>query len=188
MGVVDINKKTLSEIDLYHGNIAMPKGFEINRDRIKGDILTSFINQKRINNNPKAYAYKDYQVPYSQPLTWLKDYLRDHIKVEYGFTLVQKFEHGNVMHPREQSFTRHLVDPVDLRNSPDYTLVYGVDVEDNSCELIIEYDDNRRKNRTWHLPIKNNHFIMFPATNKYCITENTSKKLNTILTIGYEYI
>jgi hypothetical protein len=56
-------------------------------------------------------------------LTWLKDYLRDHIKVEYGFTLVQKFEHGNVMHPKEQSFTRHLVDPVDLRNSPDYTLV-----------------------------------------------------------------
>ena len=45
MGVVDINKKTLSEIDLYHGNIAMPKGFEINRDRIKSDILTSYINQ-----------------------------------------------------------------------------------------------------------------------------------------------
>ena len=36
--------------------------------------------------------------------------------------------------------------------------------------------------------IKNNHFIMFPAINKYCITENTSDKLNTILTITYEYI
>ena len=94
-----MNKNKLSEIALYHGDIAMPKGFEINRDRIKSDILTSYINQKRINNNPKAYAFKDYQVPYSQPLTWLKDYLRDHIKVEYGFTLVQKFEHGNVMHP-----------------------------------------------------------------------------------------
>jgi hypothetical protein len=85
-------------------------------------------------------------------------------------------------------FTRHLVDPVDLRNSPDYTLVYGVDVEDNSCELIIEYDDNRRKNRTWHLPIKNNHFIMFPATNKYSFSPNTSNGLNIILTINYEYI
>jgi hypothetical protein len=81
-----MQKKVLSEVDLYFGEIASPKGFEINRDRIKGDILTSFINQKRINNNPQAYAYKDYQVPFSQPLTWLKDYLRDHIKVEYGFT------------------------------------------------------------------------------------------------------
>jgi hypothetical protein len=78
----------------------------------------------------------------------------------------------------EQSFTRHLVDPVDLRNSPDYTLVYGVDIEDNSCELIIEYDDNRRKNRTWHLPIKNNHFVMFPATLiNICITENKSRQI-----------
>jgi hypothetical protein len=76
-----MQKKVLSEIDLYFGEIASPKGFEINRDRIKGDILTSFITQKRINNNPQAYAFKDYQVPYSQPLTWLKDYLRDHIKV-----------------------------------------------------------------------------------------------------------
>jgi hypothetical protein len=47
MGVVDINKKTLSEIDLYYGSIVMPKGFEINRDRIKSDILTSYHKSKK---------------------------------------------------------------------------------------------------------------------------------------------
>jgi len=34
----------------------------------------------------------------------------------------------------------------------------------NSSECIIEYDDNRRKNRTWHIPIKDNlrdHCIAF---------------------------
>jgi AAA+ superfamily predicted ATPase len=183
-----MQKVVLSEISLIHGSIDSPQGFEINRNKIRSDILASFITQKRITNNEKSYSYRDYEVPYSQPLTWLKDYLRDHVKVEYGFTLVQKSEHGNVMYPNEKSFTRHQVDPVDLRNSPDYTLIYGVDVADNSCELIIEYDDNRRKNRTWHVPIKDNYFYMFPATNKYCITENRSNKLNTILTINYEYI
>ena len=64
------------------------------------------------------------------------------------------------MHPKEQSWTRHRVDPVDLRHSPDYTLIYGVNVNEDSSKCIIEYDDNRRKNRTWHLPLKNNHFIM----------------------------
>jgi hypothetical protein len=43
-----MQKKVLSEIDLYFGEIKSPKGFEINRDRIKGDILTSFINQKKL--------------------------------------------------------------------------------------------------------------------------------------------
>ena len=118
----------------------------------------------------------------------MKDYLRDHIRVEHGFTLVERSSHGSVLHPKEQSYLRHQIEPVDLRNSPDYTLVYVVDCEEDSCELIIEYDDNRRKNRTWHLPLKNNHFYMFPATQKYFITENKANKLNIFLTINYEYI
>ena len=40
---------------------------------------------------------------------------------------------------------KNQVDPVDLRNSPDYTLVYGTFVGKDDCELVIEYDDNRRK-------------------------------------------
>ena len=183
-----MQKKVLTEVDLYTGEIAMPKGFEIDRNKIKNDILKSFVTSDRINNNPKTYSYKNYKVPFSQPLQWMQDYMRDHWKVEYHFTLVPKNMHGKILHPKEQSVLMHSVDPVDLRNSPDYTLIYGVDVESDSCECIIEYDDNRRKNRTWHIPIQNNHFIMFPATQRYMITENTSNKLNTILVINYEYI
>ena len=39
--------------------------------------------------------------------------------------------------------------------------------------------------------LKNNHFYMFPATQKYFITENKANKLNIFLwpaTINYEYI
>jgi len=183
-----MHKKVLTEVDLYTGEIAMPKGFEINRNVIKNDILKSFVTKDRINNNPRTYSYKNYTVPFSQPLQWMQDYVRDHWKVEYGFTLVPKNMHGKILHPKEKSVLMHSVDPVDLRNSPDYTLIYGLDIEPNSCECIIEYDNNRRKNRTFHLPIKNNEFIMFPATQRYMITENKSDKLNTILVINYEYI
>jgi len=178
----------LSKINLIYGSVDMPKGFEIDRNKIKKDILNSFVEGNRINNNPKVYSYKDYKVPFSQPLQWTQDYLRDHIRLDYDFTLLQKDMHSKVLHPKEQSFLRNHIEPVDLQNSPDYTLIYAVDVEENSCECIIEYDDNRRKNRTWHLPIKNNNFIMFPATQKYMFTENTSNKLNIILVINYEYI
>ena len=183
-----MKKQVVSEIDIVSGTIDSPKGFEINREKIKNDIITSFINQKRISNNEKDFAYTDYQVPFSQPLQWLKDYIRDHVRSEYGFTLVDKSQHGNVYNPKEKSFIRHQVDPVDLRNSPDYTLVYGTFVGKDSCDLVIEYDDNRRKNRTWHVPIKSNKFIMFPATNRYSFSPNTSNGLNIILTINYEYI
>jgi hypothetical protein len=183
-----MQKKVLTEVDLYTGEIAMPKGFEINRDKIKNDILKSFVTLDRINNNPRTYSYKNYKVPFSPPIQWMQDYMRDHWKVEYGPTLVQKEIHAKVLHPKEQSVLMHSLEPVDLRNSPDYTFIYVVDVEPNSCECIVEYDDNRRKNRTWHLPLINNNFIMFPATQRYMITENTSDKLNTFLVINYEYI
>ena len=67
----------------------------------------------------------------------MKDYIRDNIRVEHGFTLVEKSQHGNVLHPKEQSYLRHQIEPVDLRNSPDYTLVYVVDCEKDSCELLL---------------------------------------------------
>ena len=183
-----MQKVVLSEIDLIHGPVNLPKGFEINRDKIKNDIIKSFIDQKKINTNPKAYSYEDYEVPFSQPLQWFKDYIRDNIRVEHEFTLVEKSQHGNVLHPKEQSHLRNQIEPVDLRNSPDYTLIYALDCAKDSCELVIEYDDNRRKNRTWHIPIENNKFIMFPATNKYSFSPNKSDGLNIILTITYEYI
>ena len=183
-----MQKVVLSEINLIHGSVDLPKGFEINREKIKNDIIKSFIDQKRINTNLKAYSYEDYEVPFSQPLQWFKDYIRDNIRVEHEFTLIEKSQHGNVFHPKEQSFLRYNIEPVDLRNSPDYTLIYVLDCAKDSCELVIEYDDNRRKNRTWHLPVHNNHFYMFPATQKYFITKNNSKQLNVMLTINYEYI
>ena len=183
-----MEKITLSEIPLIYGPIDMPKGFDIDRDKIKNDIITSFIDNKRITNNNKSYSYDDFNIPFSQPLQWLKDYIRDHIKAEYDFTLIDKSQHGNVYNPKEKSFIRHQVDPVDLRNSPDYTLVYGTFVGKDSCELVIEYDDNRRKYRTWHIPIKNNYFYMFPSTQRYFITENKSEQMNVLLTINYEFI
>ena len=183
-----MQKKVLTEVDLYTGEIQMPQGFEIDRNKIKNDILKSFVTEDKINNNPKSYNYKEYKVPFSQPLQWMQDYMRDHWRVEYGRTLVPKNMHAKILHPKEQSFLRHYVDPVDLRNSPDYTFIYGVDIEPNSCECILEYDDNRRKYRTCHLPINNNKFIMFPANQRHMITENKSNKINTILVINYEFI
>jgi hypothetical protein len=69
-----MHKKVLTEVDLYTGEIQMPKGFEIDRDKIRNDIIESFVKKNRVNTNPKAYAFDDYVVPFSQPLQWMQDY------------------------------------------------------------------------------------------------------------------
>ena len=170
--VVGMQKKVLSEIDLYYGDVAMPKGFEIDRDKLQADILSSNINNKKF--------------PYSREWDKLNTYLREHINVEYGFSLVNKETWGNVYKPKEISVPLLNIDPVDLRNSPDYTLLYGVKVKD--CSVRIHYDDNRRAGRSWDIPLTNNQFIMFPSTQMYYITNNQKDSLNSILTITHEFI
>ena len=167
-----MQKKVLSEIALYHGDVAMPKDWDIDRDKLQQDILTSNVT--------------DSSFPFSKELDKLNTYVREHINLNYEFTLINKNIWGNMYKPQETTIPLLNIDPVDLRNSPDYTLLYGVKVKD--CMVRVHYEDNRRKGRSWDIPLTNNKFIMFPSTNMYYITNNQKDSLNFVQTITYEYI
>jgi len=164
-----MQKKVLSEQALYYGDVAMPKDWDIDRDKLQQDILIT-----------------DSQFPFSRTFDMLNTYMRDHINLEYGFTLINKETWGNMYKPQETTIPLLNIDPVDLRNSPDYTFLYGVKVKD--CMVRIHYEDNRRKGRSWDIELKDNMFIMFPSTNMYYLTNNQKDSLNFVQTITYEYI
>jgi hypothetical protein len=167
-----MQKKVLTEQALYYGDVAMPKGWDIDRDKLSGDILQSSFTNK--------------EFPFSRTWDMLNTYMRDHIGLEYGINLVNKNSWGDIYKPNQTSKPLLDVDPVDLRNSPDFTLLYGVKVD--KCWVRIHYEDNRRKGRSWDIPLTNNQFIMFPSTNMYYITNDQKESLNFIQTITYEYI
>ena len=167
-----MHKNVLSEQALYYGEIAMPKGWDIDRDKLQQDIIAS-----QVTNSP---------FPFSKEWDKLNTYIREHINLNYNFTLVNKQVWGNMYKPQETTIPLLNIDPVDLRNSPDYTLLYGVNVK--NCIVRIHYEDNRRKGRSWGIPLLNNRFIMFPSTNMYYLTNNQKDSLNFVQTITYEYI
>tara|TARA_R100000005_G_C4952245_1_gene172249 strand:+ start:445 stop:993 length:549 start_codon:yes stop_codon:yes gene_type:complete len=182
-----MQKVVLSEISLIYGDVKTPKGFEIDQNKIKNDIISSYANGDRISSNPLDYSYNDYKVPFSKKLQWLLDYIRDHFRIEYGKNLILKSTFANVLNKNENSLNRSNVDPVDLRNAPDYTCVYGVDIEGEG-ELVIEYEDGRKKGRTWHIPLKSNNYYIFPSILRYFFKAPNKNKLTTILTITYESV
>ena len=167
-----MQKQVLSEQALYYGDVAMPKNWDFDRDKLSGDILQSIIQNK--------------DFPFSRTFDMLNTYLREHIYLKYEFTLIQKKTWGNMYKPQETTIPLLNVDPVDLRNSPDFTLLYGVKVRD--CNVRVHYEDNRRKGRSWDIPLINNEFIMFPSTCMYYLTNNQKDSLNFVQTITYEYI
>ena len=167
-----MQKKVLSEQALYYGDVAMPKDWDIDRDKLQQDILTSIVT--------------DSPFPFSKEFDKLNTYIREHINLNYEFTLINKNIWGNMYKPQETTTPLLNIDPLDLRNSPDYTFLYGVNVKD--CMVRIYYEDNRRKGRSWDIPLLNNRFIMFPSTNMYYMTNNQHNNLNFVQTITYEYI
>ena len=167
-----MQKRVLSEQSLYHGKVNMPKDWDIDRNKLTTDILQSVLHNK--------------DFPFSRTFDMLNTYMRDHININYGFNLINKNILGYIFKTQEISVPIFDTDPVDLRNSPDYTFLYGVNVE--NCIVRIHYDDNRRKGRSWDIDLNNNQVIMFPSTNMYYFTNNQKEKLNFVLKITYEYI
>tara|TARA_A100001515_G_scaffold140479_1_gene136232 strand:+ start:292 stop:795 length:504 start_codon:yes stop_codon:yes gene_type:complete len=167
-----MQKKILSEQALYYGDVAMPKDWDIDREKLKQDIIRSNVT--------------DSPFPFSKTWDMLNTYVREHVGVEYIINLINKQTWGNMYKPNETTIPLLNIDPVDLRNSPDFTLLYGVNVKD--CMVKIYYEDNRRKGRSWDIPLENNKFIMFPSTNMYYLTNNQKDSLNFVQTITYEYI
>ena len=167
-----MKKQILSEQALYSGNVLMPKGFEIDREKLSDNILKSILTNS--------------ETSFSKTLGILNTYLCEHITVEYGFKLINKGTWGNAYKPNQQTIPLLNVDPIDLRNSPDFTLLYGVKTD--NCFVRVYYDDNRRKGRSWDIELKDNMFIMFPSTNMYYINNKQKNSLNIVQTITYEYI
>ena len=64
-----MQKKVLTEQALYHGDVTMPKDWDIDRDKLSGDILQSIIQNK--------------DFPFSRTFDMLSTYMREHINVKY---------------------------------------------------------------------------------------------------------
>tara|TARA_R100001377_G_scaffold28389_1_gene15344 strand:+ start:676 stop:1179 length:504 start_codon:yes stop_codon:yes gene_type:complete len=166
-----MEKKVLTEQAIYCGDVSMPKHWEIDRVDLAHHILNSTLNNK--------------EQEFSQTYDKLTTYVREHILIKHNICLVEKKTWGNIYKPNETTTPLLEVNPVDLKNSPDFTLLYGVKVK--NCNVQIHYDDNRRKGRSWDIPLINNKFIMFPSTNMYHLTNNQNDDLNFVQTITYEF-
>ena len=167
-----MEKKILSEQLLIFSNVEMPKGFEIDQDKLMADTIESSLTNK--------------EFPFSKTWDMLNIYIREHIGVEYKIQLSNKKSWSDTYKPDTLSKPLLNINQSDLGNSPDFTTLYGTKV--NNCWIKIYYDVNRRKGKSWDIELKENMFIMFPSNNIYTISNKQKDSLNFIQTITYNYL
>tara|TARA_R110000782_G_scaffold59995_1_gene124219 strand:+ start:228 stop:731 length:504 start_codon:yes stop_codon:yes gene_type:complete len=167
-----MQKKVLSEQAIYSGDIKMPMGYEIDPF-----ILSKYIFES---------TYTQTKAPFNKTWDRLNKYIVEHLRVKHNLKLVNQKTWGTMYLPDEKSNPLKETNPNDLKNSPDFVCLYGINAAD--CNVKIYYDDNRRQGKSLDIPLMHNKFIMFPANNFYHIENNQKKLLNFIQTITYEYL
>ena len=105
-----MKKKVLSEIDLIYGDVSMPSGFEINRDVL---VIDTFVSK----HTGKPFEF-------SRFWDMLNKYIMDHVRVNYDIELINKNFWGDMYTPLQNSKPLLEINKVDLKNSPDYVLLY----------------------------------------------------------------
>jgi len=170
-----INKKILSELAIYYGKVEMPKNFEIEKDELVKNILLS------------SY-YSNIEYPFSISWDKLKTYLIDFFKVKHNLLLTNIKSFGIFFEKNENSKLKSEINLMDLQNSSDFVLLYGVEIDPKTCKVIINYDDNKIKNKIFEFNLENNVFFMFPSTQPYYIENNKNSYLNFIQTITFKKI
>ena len=164
-----MHKIVLTEIPIYYGDVSMPQNFEIQR----GSLILDGVESELSNTKLK----------FSREWDKLTTYITEHINIKHDLVLINKDTWTNTYKPNEQTIPLYNVNPVNLYNSPDFTLLYGLKTDD--CVVTIYYDDNRKKGRSWNIELTDNKFIMFPSTCTYHLKNNQKDELNYVLTTTY---
>ena len=170
-----MHKKVLSELAVYHGTIDMPHGFEIDRERLTQDIILQNVFKK-----------KDF--PFSKAWDMLNTYVLDYSQLRHKLRIKNIKTWGDFYHINQSSPPFKHENLMDLKNSPDFVFLYGVELIKNSTSIRIIFDDNKNKDRVRDIPLNNNEFLMFPASYTYYVSPNKSDGLNFIQTILYEQL
>ena len=183
-----MEKKVLTEIAIYYGEVKRPKGHEVNNHEIKADILEAQLQNKLVSDSPFSYRFFDYKLNYSPNMGYVNEHICEYMNVKHSITLQPELSFGNILQYREQSFSRRCLEMNDLKNEPTHTMVYGVDIQPESAQVVIEYDDNKAKDKTWFYELKTNEYIVFPTSCRYFLAGNTSKEPNFFLTTTFKEI
>ena len=150
-----MERKELSNLELFVGVFKTEKSL-IEFDEIKEHLLKStardIFKEKRLNGVP---------LKWEKNIHWLYEYIKDQF-IKYDLS-------------------RQIINDIniyDLYGSPDYTILFPIN---GKATVSLFYDDNRHKDKSWHVDIEKNKYIIFNSTIKYDISRNEEKENRFIL-------
>ena len=182
-----VDKIQLSENALFWGSIDYPSMIDF--DKLENHILSYKKPENLESNDIFAWRNYYYKTPFDTQMSWVNDYVLDHVFVDYkkSFEPTQEFT-STILEKNESLHLHTPIDIFDLQNSPDLVCMLTVSDVKNDTFLMLEYEDGRRKDLRHMIKLERKKFIMFSSNIKHRIIKNNNDNPLVNLCIRYKYI
>jgi len=180
-----LHKQPLAEQFIIYGELDDVSKVDIKL--LRNHTLSSFADTLDSSHLRWKKHYR--KVNYHQHIQWVQDYIRDHWREKYDFTLVPLVNDGIsglIQQTNEVIPVHQHIDEFNLHGSPDYSALYCVGMGEKQSSITIHYDDGRRRMRSWTIPMKVGRFIVWPSHLKHEIDKNTNKDFLVNLSFKYQ--
>lgn len=179
-----MEKINLSSTNLYYGFV--PRLVKLNLNEIQKNIIKNqskkiILDKFDLKNH---YLYYDWEIN----LDYLVAYIINFINIDHNktFYLTNKFGFQSfVINPEELIQSHNFFDNYDIKNSPDYTLIFCVKNEETPINFYLDYTDHRDKDRIHKISLETNKFIIFNSDLKFRTEKNKNKDNSYFLLLNF---
>ena len=175
------------EVDLHRVYFIRDNIDGIDIEFLKNDCLKSFEENNRMSKDISDTRNEDLIIPKSKVFEELINIIKDKFFIRYSKGL-ELTNHWAQVHNQNESTNLHdHVDCFDIKNSPDYSAVFYVQVPDNSGVIIFEYPINKyNQTKRWWYPSSEGHYLIFPSTLDHLVTKNNSDDLRIVISFNFK--
>ena len=172
----------LHRVFFIHGQLD-----NIDVESIRKDCLKSHKNNKKLSNDVTATRNEDLEISKSKEI----DKIIKQIQKKFLSKYSQKIELVNFwaqVHEKNESTNTHdHVDCFDIKNSPDYSMVFYVQTPKDSGKIVFQWPTNKYNQlKRWWYPPSVGHYLIFPSTLDHFVTKNNSEDYRIAISFNFK--
>lgn len=179
----------MKEIDLHRVFFIHDHLTDIDIESLKKDCLHSFKDNNRLSKDTSDTKYEDLVMDKNEALDELINKIKDKFYIKYtqGLELINYW--GQVHEKNESTNLHDHVDCFDIKNSPDYSAVYYIQVPKDSGDIVFQWPMNKynQYKRWWFKPTAGD-LLLFPSTLDHFVTKNMASEKRIAISFNFKIL
>jgi len=177
------------EVDLHRVYFIRDNISGINIKYLKNDCLKSFQENNRISKDICDTRNEDLIIPKSKSFEELINIIKEKFYIKYN-QVIELINYWAQVHDKNESTNMHdHVDCFNIKNSPDLSGVYYLEVPEDSGDIVFQFSINKynQYRRCWFKP-KSGDLLLFPSTLDHFVTKNTAVEKRIAVSFNFKIL